>query len=241
MDLKIPVSGADLTINGYLALPQPAVSGPGPWPGVVIVHDAFGMSDDTRAIAERFATAGYVALAPDLYTRGGFARCVRSVFGQLKAGSGQALDDIEAARALLAERTDCTGRIGVAGFCMGGGFALLVAPRGFDASAPYYGPLLADENSLDGACPIIASFGGKDRGLAELPGKLEKLLTERNVPHDIKVYPEAGHAFANRLSLGPLGPILRVTMGMGYHHESSEDAWRRVLGFFAEHLGSTAS
>ncbi|HWC82436.1 MAG TPA: dienelactone hydrolase family protein [Pseudonocardiaceae bacterium] len=236
MDLKIPVDGPDLTINGYLALPQTEVAGPGPWPGVVVVHDALGVSDDVRRIAERFATAGYVALVPDLYTRGGFARCVKSVFTQLRAGSGQAFDDIEAARQLLIGRSDTTNKVGVVGFCMGGGFALATAPRGFDASAPYYGPLPTDDDALDGACPIVASYGGKDKPLASAPKKLEKLLTEREIPHDVKVYPQAGHSFANHMPLGPFGPIVRITTGLGYHHASSEDAWRRVLTFFRDHL-----
>jgi len=75
-----------------------------------------------------------------------------------------------------------------------------------------------------------------------MPGaadKLERLLTERNIPHDVKEYPDAGHGFANRLPVGPFGPIVRVA-GFGYHHESSEDAWRRVLAFFGEHLRTTA-
>lgn len=240
MDLKIPVSGPDLSIKGYLALPQPEVAGPGPWPGVVIVHDILGMTDDVRTIAERFATAGYVALVPDLYSRGGFVRCVRTVFTQLRDGRGQAFDDIEAARTLVAQRSDSTGRVGVVGFCMGGGFALAAAPRGFDASAPYYGPLLAGDDALTGACPIVASYAGRDKQLANVPERLERSLTEQHVPHDIKVYPEAGHGFANRFPLGPFGPIVRITTGMGYHHESAEDAWRRVLSFFAEHLATAA-
>ena len=236
MDLKIPVDGPDLTINGYLALPQAEVAGPGPWPGVVVVHDIVGVGDDVRAIAERFATAGYVTLVPDLYSRGGMMRCVRAVFGQLRAAGGQAFDDIEAARQLLLGRSDTTDKVGVVGFCMGGGFALVSAARGFDAGAPYYSPLPVRDDEFDGACPIVASFGGRDKGLKTAPDKLEKLLTERGIDHDIKVYPEAGHAFANRLPLGPFGPIVRIALGMGYHHESSEDAWRRVLTFFATHL-----
>jgi carboxymethylenebutenolidase len=233
MDVKIG-SGTD-TIDGYLAVPPATVAGEGPWPGVVIVHDALGVGDDARSIAERFATAGYLTVIPNLYSRGGFVRCVRAVFGQLRTGQGQAFTDIEAARTLLAGRPDCTGKIGVAGFCMGGGFALLTASRGFDVSAPYYGPLPSDDSALDGACPIVASYGGKDRALAGAATKLDKLLTDRDVPHEIKEYPDAGHGFANRLSLGPFGPIVRV-LGVGYHHESAEDAWRRVLAFFATYL-----
>ena len=222
-------------IPAYLAIPVPAVSGPGPWPGVVIVHDALGISDDIRAIAERFATAGYLAIAPDLYARGGLARCVRSVFRDLQRGQGQAFDDIDAARRALIEREDCTAKVGVGGFCMGGGFALVAASREFDASAPYYGQLPSDESILDGACPIVASFGKKDRTLVGAADKLRDALAERGVPHDVKEYPDAGHSFANRLPLGPFNALARV-LGFGYHHESSEDAWRRVLSFFAKHL-----
>lgn len=226
----------DGTIDGYLAVPQPEVSGQGPWPGVVVVHDAMGLSDDIRGIAERFATAGYLAVVPNLYARGGFARCVRTVFRELFAGHGRAHDDLDAARAELTGRADCTGRVGIAGFCMGGGFALLGATREFDASAPYYGEVPADTSILDGACPVVASFGARDK-LPRMKGaaaRLDRALTEHGVPHDVKEYPRAGHSFANRMA-GPLNALLRVT-GMAYHHESSEDAWRRMMAFFATHL-----
>ena len=236
MKMPIPVDGG--AIDGYLATPQAAISGAPPWPGVVIVHDAIGMSDDIRTIADRFATGGYLALVPDLYTRGGFLRCVRSVMGQLRAGSGPAFENIEASRTLLADRAESTGKIGVVGFCMGGGFALATAARGFEASAPYYGRLPQDEDALSGACPIVASYGAKDHGeLRGAAARLEKLLTERDIPHDVKEYPEATHGFANRTSVGPFGPILRFA-GFGYHHDSAEDAWQRVFNFFASHLRS---
>src|ERR1700754_4494373 len=108
------------SIPAYLATPLPAVSGPGPWPGVVIVHDVLGVGDDIRAIADRFATAGYHAIVPDLYARGGFARCVRSVLRDLERARGQAFDDVDAARRTLARRKDCPGKIGGAGLPMGG-------------------------------------------------------------------------------------------------------------------------
>jgi carboxymethylenebutenolidase len=123
----------------------------------------------------------------------------------------------------------------VAGFCMGGGFALIGASRGFDVSAPYYGHLPSDISVLDDACPVVASFGGRDRMLRGSAGKLEAALTERRIPHDVKEYPGATHGFANRKSLGPV-PVLSKVMGIRYDHESAEDAWRRVLRFFAEHL-----
>lgn len=233
MTEQIPT--ADGRLEGHLSVPYPSVSGAAPWPGVVVVHDAFGLNQDTKNITDRFASAGYLAIAPDLYSRGGFARCVRSVFGQLSKGGGRAFEDIEAARELLTGRSDCTGKVGVAGFCMGGGFALLAAPRGFQASAPYYGQVPSDAEVLAGACPVVASFGGKDPTLRGAADKLDSQLTELGVPHDVEEYPEAGHSFANQLPVGPFGPLTQV-LGFGYHHESSEDAWKRVQGFFAEHL-----
>jgi len=233
--MQVQIPNADGELRGHLAAPYPSLSGEPPWPGVVVVHDVFGMTADNRSITDRFARHGYLALAVDLYSRGGFARCVRSVFGQLSRGSGQAFEDIEAARAMLAGREDCTGKVGVAGFCMGGGFALLAAPRGFQAAAPYYGMVPEDAETLAGACPVVASFGARDRGLRGAAGKLEAQLTEQGVPHDVEEYAEAGHGFANQIKLGPFKPLAKV-LGFGYHHESSEHAWRRVQDFFAEHL-----
>src|ERR1051326_9585670 len=103
-------------LRAYLALP----AGQGPWPGVVLIHDAFGMTRDLRAHADRFAADGFAALAPDLYTWGRKIGCIRATMANLGARSGRAFDDIDAARQWLAARGDCTGRVGVVGYCMGG-------------------------------------------------------------------------------------------------------------------------
>ena len=141
---------------GYLAVPA---GSQGPWPGVVVIHESWGLNGDIRAHADRLAAEGYLALAPDLYRGKSFVRCLRDVFRQLHAGSGSAFDTIDAARAALAARPDATGKTGVLGFCMGGGFALLCAPRGeFSAASVNYGEVPADaERVLAGACPIVAS------------------------------------------------------------------------------------
>ena len=230
--MQLTISTPNGPVDGYLAVPSAEVSGEGPWPGVVVVHDILGVGDDIKQITGRFASAGYVAVAPNLYSRGGAIRCVRGIFKAMSTGKGPAFEDIEAARTLIAGRDDCTGKIGVVGFCMGGGFALLAAPRGFQASAPYYGMVPKDLALIEGACPVVASFGGKDFSLKGAAGKLDEALTRLDVPHDVKEYPDAGHSFANRISPAAVTKVL----GFGYHHESSEDAWRRVLAFFRQYL-----
>src|SRR5437588_12703603 len=116
-DLPIP-GGSGVALKAYLA--RPAV-GNGPWPGVIVIHDAFGLTKVARGHADRLAAAGYLTLVPDLYTRGGLLRCARATFAALASGTGVVYADIDAVRGWLADQDACTARIGVIGFCMGGG------------------------------------------------------------------------------------------------------------------------
>jgi carboxymethylenebutenolidase len=216
-------------LGGYLAVPR----GEGPWPGVVVVMDALGLGDDIRLAADRLATAGFLAFAPDLYSGRGI-RCVVATLSASRSGRGEAYEDIEAARRWLSERNDCTGKIGIIGFCMGGGFALLSAPRyPFAAASVNYGEVPEDAvERLAGACPIVASYGARDRGLRGRAERLENALQALEIEHDVKEYPDAGHSFMNRINVGPgLGPLVKF-VGLNYQHEASEDSWRRILNFF---------
>lgn len=236
INLTLPVGhGGSAGLKAVLAIP----AGVGPWPGVVLVHEAFGLNDVMRRQALRLAEAGYLALMPDLFTAGGARTCLVSTFRALSAGEGRAFVDIEAARVALSRRADCTGAVGVLGFCMGGGFALAAASRGFDAASVNYGSLPKDlDSALIGACPIVGSFGGRDSSLKGAAATLDAALERAGIPHDVKEYPEAGHAFLNDEESGP--PVLRYVfkrmLGAGPNPEAAADAWQRIEAFFGEHL-----
>lgn len=234
----LEVPGISPWLTGYLARPQ----GRGPWPGVVVVHEAFGADEVMRRAADRLAAAGYLAVLPDLYTEGGRMSCMIATMRAMWSGRGRAIADLEAARQWLLAQPDCTDRVGVVGFCMGGGFALLLATRGYDAVAPNYGILPADlEGALDGACPVVASYGGKDLPLRGAADRLERALQEAGIPHDVQEYPDAGHSFLNDAENGPgwLRPLARV-MGVGPEPVAAADAWARIERFFAVHLAAPA-
>jgi carboxymethylenebutenolidase len=221
-------------LNGAVVIPD----GDGPWPGVVMVHEVFGIDENMQAQMLRLASAGYVVVMPDLYSRGGMRKCLTATFKALAAGEGQAFLDIESAKSYLNVRTDVTDRVGVIGFCMGGGFALLLASKDYDAAVSNYGMLPKNMNEvLSGACPILGNYGGKDKQLAGAKQQLDACLTELKVEHDIKEYPDAGHAFMNpRQGGGPVfGTLLKIS-GAKPNPEAAKDAWRRIETFFAEHL-----
>ncbi len=226
-------AAASAELGAYLALPR----GAGPWAGVVVIQDALGLSDDIREQADRLAAAGYLAFAPDLYSGRGI-RCVVATLQASRSGHGAAYEDIDAARRWLSDREDCTGAVGIIGFCMGGGFALLCAPRfDFAAASVNYGEVPKDAaQRLAGACPIVASYGARDRTMPGRAARLQNALDQLGVEHDVKEYPDAGHSFLNRINMGPaLGPLVHIA-GFDHHHPSAEDAWRRILDFFDAHL-----
>jgi len=230
------VSGGSRQLRGYLARPD----GDGPWPGVVVLHEAFGLNDVVRRQTDRMAAAGYLALAPDLYSDGGGPRCLLATFRAMYSGRGRAIADIDATREHLAGQADCTGRVGVLGFCMGGGFALVTANRGFAAAAPNYGPPprhLAE--ALTGACPVVASYGGRDVLIPGAGGRVRRTLERLGIEHDYKEYPGVGHSFLNDRSLGaaPLQSVQRIA-SVGPDPEAAADAWRRIEEFFAHHLSA---
>jgi carboxymethylenebutenolidase len=230
-DISFPVGSA--AWRGYLATPG---ASPGPWPAVVVIHEAFGLNDDIRRKADEFAGHGYLALAPDLLKGRSWIRCIRGAFSQLRAGHGPAFEALDGARQFLAARPDCTGKTGVAGFCLGGGFALLCAPRpGYDVAAVNYGEVPRDaERMLAGACPVVGSFGGRDPMGTQHPERLQRALAVLEVPHDVHVYPGSGHRFMTE-STGASAVLARISR-MSYQRADAADAWQRIFAFFRTYL-----
>lgn len=222
----------------YVAVPE----GPGPWPAVVVLHDALGMTSDLRNQADWLAGAGYLAAAPDLYhRRGSRLRCMFGVIRDALRREGATFEDLERVRQWLLARDDCSGRVGTIGFCMGGGYALLLAAEhDFDAASVNYGDVPKDAMALlADACPIVASYGAKDRGLARAPERLTTAMEAHGIAHDVRVYPDAGHAFLNDHDPDEV-PRWALVMGAlstsEYHEASARDARRRIVAFFDIHL-----
>ena len=234
-DLEIPFGKREIPAS--LALPD---SGVAQRPGVVVIHEALGLNDDIRRITRRFADSGYAAVAPDLFAGlGPMPICMVRTFVALRQGGGRALEAIDASRAWLAERPEVdASRIGVAGFCMGGGFALLMgAASRVGVAATFYGDVPDHADDLQDACPVIAGYGGRDRLFAKRGRRLKRLLDEVGVSNDVKVYEGAGHSFMSQHSgliarIGALSPL-----HTGYNEPAAEDSWSRMLSFFTEHLG----
>ncbi len=235
--VRIPTTdGDDGDMDAWLATPE----GAGPHPGVLVVHDALGMTPDLRRQADWLAGAGFLVLAPDLYHWSGRLRCVVGTVRDVARGSGRAFDDLAVARDWLATREDCTGRIGVIGYCLGGGFAILLATTGaYDAASVNYGGLFGDADDLADACPLVGSYGARDRSLHDTPQRLAAALSAHDVPYDVRTYPDAGHGFLNDHAPDEMPLWARIPgrwSRTAFHEPSAVDARRRIEAFFHAHL-----
>ncbi|MFL5695331.1 MAG: dienelactone hydrolase family protein, partial [Ktedonobacteraceae bacterium] len=150
-------------IEGYLARPD----GEGPFPGIVIIHEIYGLNDNIRDIARRFANEGYLALAVDLFTGRNRAICMFRFMGQmlLKSLDNGSLNDLKETLTYLSTQPGIDKeRLGAIGFCMGGGFAIAWACTDdrLKAIAPFYGANPRPLAAVARMCPVVGSYPGKD-------------------------------------------------------------------------------
>ncbi len=216
----------DEQASGLLATPE----GKGPFPALVVIQEWWGLNDWVKGQARALAKEGYVALAVDLY-RGKVATKQEDAH-QLMMGTppDRAVRDLRAAFAYLqAHPAVKKDRIGAVGWCMGGGYTLRLATLEptLAAAVAYYGAPPTDPAAIAAIqAPVLGSFGAEDKGpTPDQALAFEAAMKKAGKTIDVKVYPGAGHAFANVNN--PWG---------GYRKEAAEDAWARTTAFLARHL-----
>jgi len=208
----------------------------GAYPGIVFVFEAFGLNAEMRRVADELAASGYVVMIPDLFSRGSWFGCIRRMVKDLLAESGRTVADLLVARDWLAGQGSVqAGRMAVMGLCIGGGFALVLSRTGlFQVAAPFYGTV---PKLLDGACPIVASYGARDNVMAGgVPG-LQAELERLDIANDVKIYPGVGHGFMTRLPNRLLATVCRRSpLHAAYDSSAAADAMDRLRRFLATHL-----
>ncbi len=228
-----PVSAEEVTyaqaggkpVHGYLARPKEAK---GNLPALVVIHEWWGLNDNIRSMTRRLAGEGYQALAVDLY--GGATAdnpdAAMKLMNGVMANRAPAADNLKQAVAYLKGKG--AKKIGVVGWCFGGGWSLqtaLLAPSDVDATVIYYGHLETDPAKLAVLkSPVIGFFGAEDKSIpVDGVHAFEAELRKEGKPVEVHVYDGAGHAFAN-------------PSGGSYRPEAARDAWQRTTAFFAKYL-----
>jgi carboxymethylenebutenolidase len=218
------------SVSGYLTRPK----GDGSHPAIVVIHENRGLNEHIRDVARRLAKAGYVALAPDLLSRQGgtrsFANDEAAIAGIGKLDEESITKDLTGAiNYLKGEKFVRANKIGVVGFCWGGGNTLLITTRNKDLAAAvvYYGrnpKNLEDVKNINAA--VLGNYGEKDTGITSQVPKLEEAMKQHGKSFEYKIYPGAPHAFNND------------TNPERYNAEAAKEAWARTLDFFKKHLQS---
>jgi carboxymethylenebutenolidase len=213
-------------VYGHFVFPSDMVD---PLPGLIVVHEWWGLNDGVRAMADRLAAEGYIVLAVDLF--GGktadFPADARELMLAVLQKPQLAEDNLRQAYQFIRD-TGGAPRIGSLGWCFGGAWALntaLLFPEELDAAVIYYGQVPADEDRLAPLnVPILGLFGENDRGVpVQSVRSFEKALDKLGKNYEIEVYPGVGHAFAN-------------PSGTGYNARVAGKAWDRTVEFLRKHL-----
>jgi carboxymethylenebutenolidase len=203
--------------------------------GVVIIHEILGMQPEIERVVDRFAAAGYAAVAPDLFGDKLRAVCIAQAIVETARGRGEFIDVIKGARGWLQREAKLDEKsIGLIGFCMGGGFAL-AAGAGFGAVSTNYGPIPPDE-ILKHLPPTIGCYGARDRIFGKMAPVLERRLDRLGVPVEAHTFPEVGHSFLTDGNHPIASTLSSPIFHIDYRPEVAEQAWKLIFAFFDEHL-----
>jgi carboxymethylenebutenolidase len=223
---NVSYKSGDETVQALLYTPE----GKGPFPGIVVIHEWWGLNDWVKEQASKLSDLGYVALAIDLY-RGKVAATPDEAHELMRGlPEDRAKRDLHAAFEFLqSQSTVKKDRIASIGWCMGGGYSLDMALQEptLRADVINYGHLATDTDSLKKInAAILGIFGGKDRGITPADvKKFEQSLKQLGKKVDMVIYPDAGHAFENPNNKD------------GYRPDDAADAWKRTVKFLADTLG----
>jgi carboxymethylenebutenolidase len=220
----------DSLTRGYVAVP----TGKGPFPALVLIHEWNGLVDRDRQVADLFASRGYVALVVDLYQgkTGSNQQENVALMNVVHAHPDVVIANLDAAQKFLRARSDVSGKIGVMGWCFGGGIALSYALGGadHDATAIFYGSLVTDPAQLRRIHhPIYGTFAGQDRGIPPAQvAQFRAVLDSLGVKNDIHVYDPVQHGF-----------WLWVDRDPATNTAPAADAWQRLVRYLRETLGGS--
>lgn len=220
----------DTLTRGYLAVPED----PGPHPGLILIHEWNGLVDRVRQVADEFAGRGYVVLAADLYQgrTGSTPEENRALMRDVRSHPERTIANLDGAQKFLRTRPDVTGKIGVIGWCFGGGIALSYALGGaqHEATAIFYGSLVTDPAELVRIHhPIYGTFAGQDQGIPpDQVRRFAAVLDSLGITNDIHIYDPVNHAF-----------WLWVDRDPATNRAPAEDAWQRLLRFLGRTLGTS--
>jgi carboxymethylenebutenolidase len=212
-------------VSGYLGRP----AGEGPWPTMIVIQEWWGLDNQTESIVDRFADAGYLSFAPDLY-HGELAKLGdnEKASGLVQKYAPGAPDELEQVFDALKAHPDCNGKLGSVGFCFGGRMSLALGlRRPVNAISTFYGGGMQQLfDQLDRLkAPVLGLFGDNDQSIpVGTVEEFDKLLDKTGVEHEVIVYPNSGHAF------------FRDSDPSVYKPEAAKDAWERVTKFFKKHL-----
>lgn len=227
--ISFPINGSQAP--GHLVVPDTA----GPMPGIVVIQEVFGLNDDIRDIARKFASEGYVTLAPDLYHGDESIDLEEARKFRMAMNMEQAERELDSAVRYVRALPKVNGSpIGVIGFCMGGGLCLNTAIRSsgpgtaaIDAAAIFYGggDLPSEDQVRRIECPIFGAYGADDHGIPpEKIDQFQRLLDTNEVKSELHIYEGAGHSFFN------------TARPSEYNAQAADEAWSHVTAFFSKAL-----